>query len=101
MSEALHMNPDEGAGCFIPGFGELKPIGLVRRSFPVVVTVVEDYRVRHPDYPETWVQPGDYVPLKDGTRGVITAVRFHEGRYYICAAPESMVDRAKYLKGNS
>lgn len=60
----------------------------------VLVTVIEDYRIRLNGEP----LPGDYAPMKDGSRGVVTAVRRTPTGYALCVAPECTVDREKYLR---
>ncbi len=84
---------------FIPNFGQLEgPIGYVEKPFPIRrwVTVIEDYRIRLAGEP----LPGDYCKLKDGSDGVVTAVRtLSDGSFAICAAPFQLINRAAFLDG--
>lgn len=79
---------------FIPGIGDFILPG-VHYGPPVrIVTVINDYRLRRNGEP----LPGDRVPLKDGSPGIVVAVRKTETGYALCLAPEPMIDRNKYLE---
>lgn len=62
---------------------------------PTLIEIIDDYRLR------TWNDHylvGDYIPLADGTTGVIIALRKHGNQYSIVAVPRQFVDRKPFLK---
>jgi hypothetical protein len=87
-------------GTFIPNYDCFPLPEMPERvvySRPVLITVVNDFRLRFNGEP----LPGDRYPLKDGTPGIVIGVRRTETGYAICLAPAALVDRNKYLEAGT